>query len=384
MVDMAIVLLKKIKFEDFDGCVRAHFMDSFYFDIEKELFEKKQNEHKLAFIVNAGMTRLKNSLNNHPAFYIHKNSGLPLIGSSAFGLIDRNTSIIEVKPITGCNLNCIFCSVDEGISTRKSNEFVVEADYLVEEFKKLAEFKNCEVEANINPHGEPLLYSDLAQLIKGLSSISNVKAVSINTNGTLLNKQLFDKLCKAGLTRFNLSINAIEPKTAIRLAGSSYDINHVLEMADYIAKSSAELLIAPVLVPNINEAEMPKIIEFAKELKAKIGIQNFLNYKFGRNPAKQLSWNKFYSFLKQLEIKHKVKLVGGDFDITRTKPLPKPFRKGETINARIVCNGRYKDEKIAVAGERNITIQNCTKPNGNSVRIKITRDKHNIFYGRRV
>lgn len=395
---MTTNLLEKIGFEDFQEYVRAHFMDIFYFDIESELLRKKlrdfevidgkleykatdSNERKIAYMLSNGITKLRNSLNNHPAFYIHADPGIPLIGSSSFGLVDRNTSIIEIKPITGCNLNCIFCSVDEGISTSKANDFVVEASYLIREFRKLAEFKECKIEANINPHGEPLLYSDLNQLVEGISSTDNVNSISINTNGTLLNKGIIDKLRKSGLTRFNLSLNAIEPKIAVRLAGSSYDVNHVLEMAVYIAKSS-ELVIAPVLVPGINEAEMPKIIEFARKLKARVGIQNFLNYRFGRNPVKQLAWERFYSLLRGLENKHKINLIGGDFGIARTKLLPKPFRKGEAIKAAIVCSGRYKNEKIAVADNRSITLQNCIKPNGSLIRVKITRNKHNIFYGR--
>jgi len=381
---MTTNLIEKIEFEDFGSYVRARFMNVFYFDIEKELFEKKKgNERKMLFMLSTGMENLRNGLTNHHTFYISSDSGIPLIGSNSFGIVDRNTSIIEVKPITGCNLNCIFCSVGEGVSTAKVNDFVVEAEYLADEFARLAEFKDCAVEANINPHGEPLLYSDLDILIKGISSVRNVKAISINTNGTLLSKEMIDKLCKAGLTRFNISLNAVEPKTAVKLAGSSYNVAHVTAMAEYIAKnSSAELLIAPVFVPGVNDKELPGLIELAKNLKARISIQNFLNYRLGRNPVRQMPFEKFYAVLKELEGKHKIQLIGGDFGITRTKPLPKPFRKGETVRAVIACNGRYKDERIAVAGNRSIMMQNCIKTTGSQVRVRITRNKHNIFYGK--
>ena len=42
--------------------------------------------------------------------------------------------------------------------------------------------------------------------------------------------------------------------------------------------------------------------------------------------------------------------------------------------------GRLKNEKIAVAKERSISVPNCNKDKG-KVRLKITRTKHNIFIG---
>src|SRR3989339_751035 len=60
-----------------------------------------------------------------------------LLGANYFGLVDRGTNIIEVKPMTGCNLSCIYCSVDEGVTSARKTDYLVEAAYLVEEFRKL-------------------------------------------------------------------------------------------------------------------------------------------------------------------------------------------------------------------------------------------------------
>jgi uncharacterized Fe-S cluster-containing radical SAM superfamily enzyme len=45
----------------------------------------------------------------------------------------------------------------------------------------------------------------------------------------------------------------------------------------------------------------------------------------------------------------------------------------------VVCQGRMRNEKIAAAKERTISVPNCIK-DGN-IRVKITRTKHNIFIG---
>jgi uncharacterized Fe-S cluster-containing radical SAM superfamily enzyme len=133
---------------------------------------------------------------------------------------------------------------------------------------------------------------------------------------------------------------------------------------------------------------MPKIIEFAKKLRKKsknrvmVGIQNFLNYRFGRNPAKQMPWELFRKKMKELEKQHNIRLLldfKEDFSIKQTKPLPKPFKKGQKIRAEIVCPGRLSGEKIAVAENRTITLPKCIKKG--AAKIRITGTKHNIYYG---
>ncbi|MBU3896307.1 radical SAM protein, partial [Patescibacteria group bacterium] len=306
---MAELSFKDLSFEEKDDKVKVNFLRIFSFNIENNMlnaigkFKISQNkiefpdindkraQRKFNTLLSKGFAQLKNSLNNKKAVYIHKNSGIPLIGTAYFGLIDRGTNLIEVRPITSCNLNCIFCSVDEGISSRKEADFVVEKDYLVDEFRKLVEFKQeSYIDAHINAQGEPLLYANIVELVADIAKIPQVKSISIDTNGTLLNKQLIDDLSSAGLTRINLSLHALDPKIANKMAGTDYNLKKVMELAEYIPKKM-DLIIAPVWLPGYNDHELVKLAKFANKIGAgkncpPIGIQSFLNYKFGRNPVK--------------------------------------------------------------------------------------------------
>lgn len=343
--------------------------------------EKKAS--RFDFLLDKGFERLIHTINQKKAVYIHRNSEIPLIGTNEFGLVDRGTNIIEVKPITGCNLNCIYCSVDEGIN-KKLYDYVIEPEYLVEEFESMASLKEHAVEANIGPQGEPLIYPKIVELVSGLSSIKNVEVISINTNGIRLTKKLIDELVEAGLTRINLSLNALNEEIASKLAGKTYPLNHVLEMINY-AKEKISILIAPTIVPGYNDSEMEGLVKLSKSLESNfptIGFQNFLNYKRGRNPAKQRSWEEFFDMLKQFDksllLKHK-----GDynpFNIHEEKTYDKPFKKNDTVKATAVLPGRYKNETVLSAENRCITV-NADIPLGKTVKVKIVRDKHNIFRG---
>jgi hypothetical protein len=272
------------------------------------------------------------------------------------------------------------------LSSKNQVDFVVEREYLIEEFRKIAEFKDCDLEIHLGTQGEPLLYAEIVELVKDLSSFKKVKTISMDTNAVLLNEGLIDKLADAGLTRINISLNSMNNEIAEKMAGRNYNVESIKKNAIYASKRM-QVAIAPVLLPGFNENEMEGLIEFAKKLGKNnkgyfIGIQNFLNYKFGRNPCKQISWEEFYKRMENLEKKTGAKLLlsADDFNIKKTKKLPKPFKKREAIEARTMCPGRLKGEMIAVSKNRVISIPHCFKE-GN-IKIKIVRDKHNIFVGK--
>jgi len=396
---MALLSFEDISFEDKEGKIIANFLRVFYAEIKKEDirdigdFEIKENSinfkgvsdfkanKQFNFLLSKTFKELKSKITGKPAVYVHQSSGIPLIGNVAFGIVDRNTSLIEIKPITGCNINCVFCSVDQ---SKRQADFVVEEGYMFNELKRLIEYKECDsIEVHIGTQGEPILYYPLIELIRDISSIKEVKNISIDTNGTMITKSKADEMIDAGLTQFNLSINSIDEKLAENIAGCKYDVKNVKELAEHISKSKAKLILTPVWIPGINDSEIPKIIEFAKKIGCRIGIQNFLNYRFGRNPAEQMKWEMFYDKLKAWEQEYGMKLIltENDFDITKTKKLEKPFKKDEVIKARVVCRGRLKDEMILAAKNRNITVAHCNENENKTIKIRITRDKHNIFYG---
>jgi len=402
---MAELEFEDLAFEEKEGKVRIYFMNLFYTDMDKGLIEKispyrierkkivfsKANEAKARRrfnqLLSVSFQSLKNKIVNKRSFYIHKYSGIPLMGTNYFGIIDRGTNLIEIKPITSCNLGCIFCSVDEGPKSRRKVDFVVEKDYIVQELKKLIEFKNIDgIDAHINSQGEPLLYADIASLVRDIAKIKSVSMISIDTNGVFLSKKLVDELAEAGLTRINLSLHSLDQNLANTLYGSPYPLNHVLEIARYIPKKM-DLILTPVWLPGYNDEELVKLAKFANEIGAgktgpAIGIQNFLPYKFGRNPIKPVDLDVFFEKMRNLEKKHNLKLLFGpeDFKIKECKEYPKPFKKGQIVRAKIALPGRLPGEMLAVAQDRLISVPDCDKEEG-FVTLRIKRTKHNVFLG---
>lgn len=347
--------------------------------------EQEKAEIKFSFLLAKYLTQLKTKLTGNKATYIHRNSGIPLIGHVAFGIVYRNSSIIEIKTNNACNLDCVYCSISEGLSSTK-NDFVIEKEYLLEELQKLIAFVAEPVEIHIGVQGEPFLYADMENLIADLQQLPLVHTISIDTNGTLLTTEKIDRLAKNSKLQLNLSLDAIDPEIAKNVAGvANYNVNHVKNIIAYACEKGIKVIVAPVLTAGFNEQEMEKIIQWIKSLPQQpmLGIQNFLRYKTGRNPAKEIPWEKFYTLLQSWEKKYelKLKLHKRDFDIRKTKELPKPFREGDIITATMKCIDRFPNSVIAVAGDRIISVPNCEFKNDKKIKVKIVRDKHNIFVG---
>jgi uncharacterized protein len=350
-------------------------------------FNSKKADTKFSFLLTKHFDKLKNSVNGNDTIYIHQNSGIPLIGHVSFGIAYRNSSLIEIKPVTSCNLDCIYCSVGEGKRSEKI-DFVVEKDYLIQELQKLLNYVDEPIEIHIGVQGEPFLYADLIPLIEDLNKNKQITIVSMDTNFTLVTKEQLDKLAKFEKLRFNISLDAMEPELATKLVGAPYNLEKVLEMIRYAVKKKIKILIAPVLIPGYNEQEMEKIVNFVKEIGIKhgdkhpnLGIQNFLNYKTGRNPTKAWKWEEFYQFISDLEKKTSsdLKLNPDKFGIRKVKALEKPFKVGDEIYATLRCPDRFKGSSIAVAKGRVISVPGLEFKKERNVRLKILKDKHNMF-----
>ena len=365
----------------------------FEFKSEMDLIEPEPLKQKIQDYFSFNLTRtLKNRYTLRDVIFIDEQLGVPLIGTTAFGIVYRNSNIIEIRPITGCPLNCIFCSVDEGShSVSRVRDYLVHEEYLIKEIKKLASFiGNYNLEAHISSQGEPLTYPYILDLIKDLKKIQGINFISLQTNGILLDSKLIYQLKEAGLDRINLSINTLDEFKAKKItACKEYSVKLIKQIAKDIVSAKIDLLISPVLVPSTNEDDMNEIISFAKEIGAgrlglPLGIQNYLEYKFSRKVRKvnKWDWKTFRNFLEKLETKHDIKplfLRKKDFLIHERKKLPQIFRKGQILKLKIKILGRMQNERFGVASDRVIQIINCTKPVQSKIRVKILSIKDNII-----
>ncbi|MHA1436588.1 MAG: radical SAM protein [Promethearchaeota archaeon] len=295
--------------------------------------------------------------------YLEKGSKIPLFGIDFIGVIDRGTNIIELKPLTLCNLRCRYCFVSSG---DYNTNFIVRANYLIEKVKELIEVKGkYNIEIHLAPYGEILLYPELLALLKKLKNIEGIEIISMQSNGVLLNEDLIQKLEQYNLTRINISINTLNKQLAEYLCDcKNYNIDRLKKNINSLLNSKIDVLIAPVWFPGRNDKDIEDIIKFTREFRNKgfserkiqIGIQKYLIYKTGRKlkRTRPKTWKYFYHQLSLLEKKYNLKLKLGpnDFGIHKREKINNlNLKKGDIINLEIISKGRWKNECIGRISE---------------------------------
>ena len=280
------------------------------------------------------------------------------MGVDFLGVIDRGTNIIELKPLTLCNLRCKYCFVSSGDYT---TNFIINSQYLVEKVKETAEIKgNYDLEIHIAPYGEMLLYKELYDLLGSLSEIKGISIISMQTNGLLLTKKVIEQLKENKLTRINISLNSLKEEYASYLCNcAQYDVEKLIENIYSLLNSNIQVLVAPIWFPGENEKDIEEIIELVLKLRSEgfskqqvqIGIQKYLIYKTGRTLKKiqPKSWDYFYRQLSRLEKKYEIKLKLGprDFGIHKRTQVPSlNLKRNDLLNVKIVSRGRWLNECI--------------------------------------
>ncbi len=319
---------------------------------------------------------------------IDRESGIPLIGLIHLGVIDRGSNLLQVRASTACNMKCTFCSTSANSNIHPYN-YQVEVNYLLDTIKEVIRLKDGKVrEINIDSVGEPSAYPDLIKLIEGCKKIKEIEFISMQTNGTLLNKTKIKQLEKAGLCRINFSIHSLDSEKSKTLFGNpTYNLKKALDNINHFKESNIELNLTPVWLPKVNDKDIEELIQFAKEQGIKILIQKYEETKYSRKErkAKKITWFKFYKQLEKWEKQFKVKLKTGpnDMNIHRTKKIPLEFNVNDMVPTEILLPGWIKGEMIGKTNNRAITILNSNFKVGQRVRVKITNTKNSIYLAKK-
>ncbi|MFY9264557.1 MAG: GTP 3',8-cyclase MoaA [Solirubrobacterales bacterium] len=119
----------------------------------------------------------------------------------------RTVRDLRVSVTDRCNLRCHYCMPAEGLDWSPRDD-----QLSFDEITRLVSlFAGFGVRSVRLTGGEPLVRRDLHLLVERLSAIDAIEDISLTTNGILLAGQI-DRLVAAGLTRVNVSLDALTPE----------------------------------------------------------------------------------------------------------------------------------------------------------------------------
>ena len=126
--------------------------------------------------------------------------------------------------------------------------------------------------------GEPLLRSDLEDLVTRISGLEQISDVALTTNASLLTAERAASLRKAGVKRVNISLDAMTPEIYYQINQVPYPLETVLEGVDNALGAGFEAVkVNMVVQKDINVGDILPMVEYFRHSGAILRFIEFMD-----------------------------------------------------------------------------------------------------------
>ena len=165
--------------------------------------------------------------------------------------------------------------------------------------------------------GEPLLYSNLVEVISGIRQMG-ISSIGLTTNGQLLSrkaKQLYD----AGLKNVNLSLDSLDTTNFNRM-GRVGKLKKTLDGIDSCLSLGLSVKVNMVVIKNENDKEVIDMLEYGINKGIEIRFLELMGMGLlhKKNENQQVTMDEI---LSQISKKFSIKPVKADYDSTSVRYL---------------------------------------------------------------
>lgn len=182
---------------------------------------------------------------------------------------------LRISVMDRCNFRCPYCMPKE--TFHENYRFLKSSERLsFEEITRLTRlFVDLGVKKVRLTGGEPLLRSNLADLVGDLTAIEGVQDVALTTNGVLLAQHAVE-LKANGLHRITVSLDSVDPQIFKQMSGGMGDLDRVLDGI----RAAQEAGLAPIKINSVIERGLNdhKVIELVERFRGTGVIVRFIEY----------------------------------------------------------------------------------------------------------
>lgn len=174
----------------------------------------------------------------------------------------------ELLPV--CNLACKMCYVRKSMDYVRENGGLKDADWWLDLAR---EGKKQGLLYPLITGGEPFLHPEFQRILAGLIEMG--MQVSINTNGTMIDRKCAEFLSKYRPLRINMTLYGASSETYRRLCGNAAAYDRVLQAVQLLKEYDIPLKFNCSITPD-NVADLPAMIAFAKEQDLPIQVATYM------------------------------------------------------------------------------------------------------------
>jgi cyclic pyranopterin phosphate synthase len=172
---------------------------------------------------------------------------------------NREISYLRISVTDRCNLRCLYCMPEEGVSLRRHDDML--------SFEQIEAIVRAGVRLGITKvrltGGEPLVRSGIVELVRRLASVRGLERLAMTTNGTLL-PRFAPALRRAGLDSVNISLDTLDPDRYAELTRGG-DVRAAVAGVEAARQAGFHPIKINVVVQNgSTDTDLPLLEEFCR------------------------------------------------------------------------------------------------------------------------
>ncbi|MCM8569263.1 GTP 3',8-cyclase MoaA [Gramella jeungdoensis] len=206
----------------------------------------------------------------------------------------RKIDYLRLAVTDRCNLRCNYCMPAEGINFADSKDLLS-----IDELFRLSKIMVGQGIRKIRiTGGEPFMRKDLMKLLRRLKTLDELEEISITTNATLIEKHI-PELKTLGITRINLSLDAIEESTFNKITRRE-QFGTVYQNLLKLIQKGFEVKVNFIVLDNQNIHDIIPIIErLTKHYRVSVRFLEEMPFNGGSRSFQKIKWNhsKIYEYI---------------------------------------------------------------------------------------
>lgn len=199
--------------------------------------------------------------------------------------------------------------------------------------------------------GEPLLRTDIVEIVQGLSHIPRLKEVAMTTNGILLH-ELAGSLKAAGLARINVSLGSLRPTGYKDITGVDCVGKVLAGIRAAVEVGLSPVKVNMVLLKGLNDDQVLSMMDFARNNSLVLQLIEFesplpegeyyTKYHMGLDLVEeQLKASAVRTTMRRMQKRRKYFFKGGG-EVEVVRPMHNTSFCGSCSRLRVTSDGKFK------------------------------------------
>lgn len=237
--------------------------------------------------------------------------------------LGRKIEYLRISVTEKCNLNCIYCSNNKDSGNCSKEEDI---KLTPQEFEKVVmAMSKLGIKSVRITGGEPLIRSDICEIVERIAKIDGISDISMTTNAVLLQKYAKD-LKKAGLMRLNISLDSLKGDRLKEICGieNTGIIYKGIELA--IESGYSPIRVNTILMRGTNDDEIEDFINLTKDKPIDVRFLELM-------PMSEFGEENQNKTIKSVEVLDKFKNLVADTQNFRNGPAE--YYKVEGYKGRV-------------------------------------------------